>query len=328
MLALILANPIEAKNYIPYGYKFEPGASYAEKRKPEKGRGTYRKDPNVWVYSREFAERFGMPEKWIDSNLKGAEAIAYRVDVTNTEICGYFGDPSSCRPTIFCLFDVYLKDEDGAKLPWESHKLSDWSDWDASAIYLSVQKKDDDLYWYDETRGRRYGRRGSKALRSISWVSGKPKRRKNGKKVAFSSHADMYARSYRRDFYKGLDLIQLKSCSMATHTARPVNIDFLDPMPSMMNPKNRLPNGKINHEKLEVLKKRRYAKWFAGTPPHKVRLPDQYMERVNVYDKVVRQKRSLEAEAWRRFNKTKESRVHQQPAETSLWRRILKWLVE
>jgi hypothetical protein len=36
-------------------------------------RGTYRKDVNDWVYTSAFAKRFGMPQEWINDDLKGAE---------------------------------------------------------------------------------------------------------------------------------------------------------------------------------------------------------------------------------------------------------------
>jgi hypothetical protein len=44
-------------------------------------RGTYTKDTHVWVYTSKFAKRFGMPQEWVDDELKGAEALAYRVVV-------------------------------------------------------------------------------------------------------------------------------------------------------------------------------------------------------------------------------------------------------
>jgi hypothetical protein len=47
-----------------------------------------------------FAKRFGMPQQWIDDDLKGAEALAYRLDldVYGTK-GGYFSDVENCRPT-------------------------------------------------------------------------------------------------------------------------------------------------------------------------------------------------------------------------------------
>jgi hypothetical protein len=44
-------------------------------------RGTYTKDIHVWVYTSKFAKRFGMPQEWVDDELKGAEALAYRLDL-------------------------------------------------------------------------------------------------------------------------------------------------------------------------------------------------------------------------------------------------------
>jgi hypothetical protein len=34
-------------------------------------RGTYKKDIHVWVYTSKFAKRFGMPQEWVDDELKG-----------------------------------------------------------------------------------------------------------------------------------------------------------------------------------------------------------------------------------------------------------------
>jgi hypothetical protein len=38
--------------------------------------GPHEVDPNIWVYTEEFSKRFGMPRKWVDDQLIGAEAIA------------------------------------------------------------------------------------------------------------------------------------------------------------------------------------------------------------------------------------------------------------
>jgi hypothetical protein len=50
-----------------------------------------KKDTHVWVYTSAFAKRFGMPQEWVDDELKGAEALAYRLDldVYGTK-CGYY----------------------------------------------------------------------------------------------------------------------------------------------------------------------------------------------------------------------------------------------
>jgi magnesium-transporting ATPase (P-type) len=35
----------------------------------------------IAVYTSAFAKRFGMPQEWVDDELKGAEALAYRLDL-------------------------------------------------------------------------------------------------------------------------------------------------------------------------------------------------------------------------------------------------------
>jgi hypothetical protein len=50
-------------------------------------RGTYTKDIHVWVYTSKFAKRFGMPQEWVDDELKGAEALALKWLLKDTLIC-------------------------------------------------------------------------------------------------------------------------------------------------------------------------------------------------------------------------------------------------
>jgi hypothetical protein len=38
-------------------------------------RNNHQKDIHVWVYTSKFAKRFGMPQEWVDDELKGAEAL-------------------------------------------------------------------------------------------------------------------------------------------------------------------------------------------------------------------------------------------------------------
>ncbi|VVM20581.1 hypothetical protein BSPWISOXPB_7002 [uncultured Gammaproteobacteria bacterium] len=83
-------------------------------------RGTYKKDTHVWVYTSAFAKRFGMPQEWVDDELKGAEALAYRLDldVYGTK-CGYFSNVENCRPATACVVDMYIDDK--ANLPWNTN---------------------------------------------------------------------------------------------------------------------------------------------------------------------------------------------------------------
>ncbi len=77
---------------------------------------TYTADPYVWAYTREFANLFRMPEKWIDENLKGALAVAFRMATIGNLSCGYGGREDSCWPPLECQMDVYY--DNRIKLPW------------------------------------------------------------------------------------------------------------------------------------------------------------------------------------------------------------------
>jgi hypothetical protein len=75
-------------------------------------------DPNVYAYTAEFAKRFQMPEQWIALDLKGAEAVAFRV-VPGYKSCGWGGNPEACKEDeVRCVLDVYF-DHDKQPLPWD-----------------------------------------------------------------------------------------------------------------------------------------------------------------------------------------------------------------
>jgi hypothetical protein len=326
LLALTLLNGTHAENYVPYGQKFK-ASNYQKITSPQKGRGVFKQDPNVWVYTSAFAKRFGMPDQWIDDSLEGAEAVAYRVETSSKQNCGYFGERENCRPSFHCFFDVYLTDENSAKLPWGGHQSAQWQDWDSSEGFLSAQTEEDHWYWTDELLQQHYVRLGSTGLRSVVFVEGPPIT-KRGHDQAYSGQGPMYVHAYRRDFFKGLDLIKLRSCILP-NAQTPAHIYFLDPQPSMNEPKYRLPNGKINQKKLDAARKHRYDRWNAGTPPHKVKLPDAYMAKVKAHDEAQRQKRSLAHEAWKRFVSGDSATQPVAPKpEPGLWDRFIRWIVE
>jgi hypothetical protein len=80
--------------------------------------GVHIVDPNIWAYSAEFAEKYKMPKDWIAPDLKGAEAVAFRVH-PDFRSCGWGGDPTSCRDDeTRCAVDVYF-DQTKQPLPWE-----------------------------------------------------------------------------------------------------------------------------------------------------------------------------------------------------------------
>ena len=79
---------------------------------PRQGRVRYTKDTFIWVVTPEFARRFCMPEQFVDATLKGAEAIAYRIEADPyEEICGWGGNKEVCGAARRARFEVYLKND-------------------------------------------------------------------------------------------------------------------------------------------------------------------------------------------------------------------------
>lgn len=94
--------PLEQRGYEDW-FTFKYGKSYI-------------KDPWVWGYTKEFAERFRMPEKWIEPDLKGVLAVAFRMTTIGRTQCGLGGKEDNCWPPLQCQFDVYY--DNSIKLPW------------------------------------------------------------------------------------------------------------------------------------------------------------------------------------------------------------------
>lgn len=91
--------------------------SYEERQTSRPGRGVVDKDPNVYVYSEEFAQRFRMPMQWVSSELKGVDAVAFRVRSGYTK-CGWGGDPAACSDKGYrCEMDLFF-DNNKYPLPW------------------------------------------------------------------------------------------------------------------------------------------------------------------------------------------------------------------
>lgn len=100
--------------------------------------GPYAQDPNVWVYTEGFAKRFGMPQQWVDPNLKGIEAAAWRIMPTGHRSCGWGGQENACKQEYECYLDVYI-DERKHPLPWATDRMVDWNEKFTSLQWLPSQ---------------------------------------------------------------------------------------------------------------------------------------------------------------------------------------------
>ena len=94
----------------------------------------FRKDNNVWVYTKEFADLFGMPAAYIE-DVQGVAAAAFRIESRSYQDCGFGGQSNACVPVEDCLLDLYF-DESKAALPWVTEIKSQWLPRYSSMIWL------------------------------------------------------------------------------------------------------------------------------------------------------------------------------------------------
>ncbi len=73
-------------------------------------------DNNVWVFTRRFAEAYGMPRRWIDDSLSGAEAVAFRSHDFGVRNCGWGGRQDLCPRDLRPVLDIYVSSD--VPLPW------------------------------------------------------------------------------------------------------------------------------------------------------------------------------------------------------------------
>ena len=88
-------------------YQNCPRGNYAG---PRPGKSRFTKDPWVWAVTPRFAAEFCMPPEYISTELKGAEAVAYRMVQEQDEIvCGWGGNAEVCNPGTEHRFEIYYK---------------------------------------------------------------------------------------------------------------------------------------------------------------------------------------------------------------------------
>ncbi|HKK13509.1 MAG TPA: hypothetical protein VKA14_02490 [Gammaproteobacteria bacterium] len=122
------------------------GDDYATTFTP-KADEAYQEDINVWVYTREFAERFGMPEKWVSEDLKGAHAAAYRVEISSARMFFPHKGKEVSQPVRRCVLDLFLPEK--ANIPWSNNNVSGmwWYTPDSPTYLIPQRKKDKEWQW-------------------------------------------------------------------------------------------------------------------------------------------------------------------------------------
>ena len=219
-------------------------------------RGTYTKDTHVWVYTSAFAKRFGMPQEWVDDELKGAEALAYRLDldVYGTK-CGYFSNVENCRPATACVVDMYIDDK--ANLPWNNKaRYASMYGRKSKGILRSQYPNDKPAYLYRRTkRGQQY-----KLGLDVVYVS--------GSKLVLNNY---HILEYDKDIYKNLDYISGAMTCRSFGKSRDIKIKIKKPPLR--------DNGSIIYNK--------------GKVTHAITIPNSFMQRIGAYDKAQYEPNSL-----------------------------------
>jgi hypothetical protein len=134
----------------------------------DKAGHAYSEDINVWVYTHEFAERFAMPKEWVDDDLKGAYAVAFRVETRANRKRFPHKGPYISMPIRDCILDVYVDNK--ASIPWLNGQIADvWFRTPSSPTYLLPQNADDRAW---RSRAVGIAHPGKQARRPLVYMSG------------------------------------------------------------------------------------------------------------------------------------------------------------
>jgi len=232
------SNATNAVEYPPY-----------EEIYTSKAKSAYPEDINVWVYTSEFAKRFGMPDKWIDDSLKGADAVAYRVEVEPFRMMRTGSHPTDGMPWRSCMMDVFVKSDN--PLPWADDQRSGFVPFKPFAAgYLEPQYMEDKPYYPVEVRMRGLSIHNQGYNRPLNYFSSRSGR-------GAGNFSVMY---FIRDIFPGLDNLTLLVGCMQPPEKDAYLAFYKDPG-----------NRKIDRNKYH----------------HRIDLPDAYMKRVyeNWYEK-------------------------------------------
>lgn len=180
-------------------------------------RSAFYKDNNIWVYTKDFADLFGMPAKYIEG-VEGIAAAAFRIEDTSYQQCGFGGQESACRKIEECLIDLYF-DETKTPLPWATHVQSQWLPYYASMRWLRPLNRAERPYGtlaVEPDAGVIRNENASGALIPFADPVSKIEAMFTGNKSDASAGPEQVAgglmsiSGYTRDFYKKLSVVNLQ----------------------------------------------------------------------------------------------------------------------
>jgi len=170
----------------------------------------FKPDPYQWVVTSAFAKQFGMPERWVDDSLMGAEAIAYKIVTNHNPMCGFFSDANACIPIQSCFFDFYVKKE--ANLPWKDespHGIRQLAG-HLSTFFLNHQNKEQKQA-YDENfpnNNNRYG--AGVGIDYLYFVDSYNEKTGTGYELGLSPQR---VQTFDRTYAYGMDFFSVNNCT-------------------------------------------------------------------------------------------------------------------
>lgn len=273
----IITTPILAKEWNLQNYKYYHDPEIATTKKAKDGRGsTFFRDPFVWAYSADFAKRYGMPEEWIDNDLKGAEAIAFRHISTNYLQCGFFRNKDACRAPIDCHFDLYIPKT--ANLPWVDDRVQGFHPRIASRSmhFLKKQKEPDQLGFAPQMPGRFNMLALRPGIQSMGLRMFKPENvplalgKRPKKHSGYYGNSRMSVQEFDRSFLPDLDYVSANFACSKAEKKKGIPVIGIDDY--IVRDNKRVSN-------------------FPHPQAHQIIVPRKFMDRVNIfheenYDKV------------------------------------------
>ena len=250
------------------GYTTYDLAHIAEARQAVGRTRMYDLDPHVWVYSSEFAERFGMPKRWADDDLEGVLAVAFRIEWEYYLMsCGYFGEMQNCAPSPACILDLYIAEE--VDLPWNTDARFD-SDHGFRSYYMTntnaISENDKPQYLQRRKRRGGYYPIGLDLLIALS----------NPSEPGKNSHIHMRMIEFERPLYKGINFI---SASMICNFVNRNDLWLAAVLPEYY------PDGSVKGNRVGLK--------YPETLVHVMKLPASFLERAAAYSAKVYEPHSV-----------------------------------
>lgn len=109
---------------------------------PRAERKNYSHDKYLWAVTPAFAKRFCMPPEFVDKDLKGAEAIAFRVSTSTGgfDRCAIVDGKERCAGENELRFDIFLRSDLNLPAANPEVKFYDGS-WDDAGWHISLEER-------------------------------------------------------------------------------------------------------------------------------------------------------------------------------------------